>query len=72
MIHMMNSQNNQNDQNNNNINNNNNFNNSGNQDINNNEKNNLDGGQLSILFQRNKKNDKVDFKIKIISKYNEL
>ena len=73
MMGMMNNQNNQNNQNNNNnINNNNNFNNSGNQNVNNNEENNLDDEQLSLLFQRSKKNDKVDFKIKIICKYNEL
>jgi len=76
MMVMMNNQNNQNNQNsqnnNNNINNNNNFNNSGNQNVNNNEENNLDDDQLTIDFQRNKKNDVVDFKIKIICKFNDL
>ena len=73
MMGMINKQNKQNNQNNNNnINNNNNLNKPINQNDNNNEDNNLDPDQLSIIFQRNKKDDKVDFKIKIICKYNEL
>ena len=59
----------------NNVNNNNNFNinNIVNQNYSNNEfDNNLDDEQLNIYFQRNKKNDNIEFKIRIICKYDEL
>ena len=60
---------------NNNYNNNINFNNSVNQNNNNYENNNdLNDEKLTIIFQRNKKNENenVDFRIKIICKYDEL
>ena len=64
-----------NENNNNNYNNNINFNNSVNQNNNNDENNNdLNDEKLTIIFQRNKKNENenVDFRIKIICKYDEL
>ena len=49
------------------------FNNSVNKNNNNNEdNNNLNDEKLTIIFQRNKKNENADFRIKIICKYDEL
>ena len=50
-----------------------NFNNLVNQNNNNNEVNNdLNDEQLTIVFQRNKRSDKIDFIIKIVCKYDDL